>query len=170
MARKNGSQGTPATAALTAAGVPFVLHPYTHDPSAPSYGAEAAEALGIDPSRVFKTLMVDVEGRLAVGIVPVSGSLDLKAMASALGAKKAAMADPAAAQRRTGYVLGGISPIGQRQPSPTVLDSTALGLDTILVSGGRRGLDIELAPADLARLTNAITAPISSLAAGSSQP
>jgi len=170
MARKNGSQGTPATAALTAAGVPFVLHPYTHDPSAPSYGAEAAEALGIDPSRVFKTLMVDVEGQLAVGIVPVSGSLDLKAMASALGAKKAAMADPAAAQRRTGYVLGGISPIGQRQPSPTVLDSTALGLDTILVSGGRRGLDIELAPADLARLTNAITAPISSLAAGSSQP
>jgi Cys-tRNA(Pro)/Cys-tRNA(Cys) deacylase len=170
MARKNGSQGTPATAALTAAGVPFVLHPYTHDPSAPSYGAEAAEALGIDPSRVFKTLMVDVEGRLAVGIVPVSGSLDLKAMASALGAKKAAMADPAAAQRRTGYVLGGISPIGQRQPSSTVLDSTALGLDTILVSGGRRGLDIELAPADLARLTNAITAPISSLAAGSSQP
>jgi Cys-tRNA(Pro)/Cys-tRNA(Cys) deacylase len=170
MARKNGSQGTPATAALTAAGVPFVLHPYTHDPSAPSYGAEAAEALGIDPSRVFKTLMVDVEGRLAVGIVPVSGSLDLKAMAWALGVKKAAMADPAAAQRRTGYVLGGISPIGQRQPSPTVLDSTALGLDTILVSGGRRGLDIELAPADLARLTNAITAPISSLAAGSSQP
>ena len=170
MGRKSTSQGTPATAVLTAAGVPFVLHPYTHDPSAPSYGAEAAEALGIDPSRVFKTLMVDVEGRLAVGIVPVSGSLDLKAMASALGAKKAAMADPAAAQRRTGYVLGGISPIGQRQPSSTVLDSTALGLDTILVSGGRRGLDIELAPADLARLTNAITAPISSLAAGSPQP
>jgi Cys-tRNA(Pro)/Cys-tRNA(Cys) deacylase len=170
VARKNGSQGTPATAALTAAGVPFVLHPYTHDPSAQSYGAEAAEALGIDPSRVFKTLMVDVEGRLAVGIVPVSGTLDLKAMAAALGAKKAAMADPAAAQRRTGYVLGGISPIGQRQPSPTVLDSTALGLDTILVSGGRRGLDIELAPADLATLTDAITAPISSLAAGASRP
>lgn len=165
MARRNGSQGTPATAALTAAGVPFVLHPYTHDPSAQSYGAEAAQALGIDPSRVFKTLMVDVEGRLAVGIVPVSGTLDLKAMAAALGAKKAAMADPAAAQRRTGYVLGGISPIGQRQPSPTVLDSTALGLDTMLVSGGRRGLDIELAPADLIRLTGAITAPISSLSA-----
>ncbi|TQJ40673.1 Cys-tRNA(Pro)/Cys-tRNA(Cys) deacylase [Arthrobacter sp. SLBN-112] len=170
MARKNGSQGTPATAALTAAGAPFVLHPYTHDPSAQSYGAEAAEALGIDPSRVFKTLMVDVEGRLAVGIVPVSGTLDLKAMAAAFGAKKAAMADPAAAQRRTGYVLGGISPIGQRQTSPTVLDSTALGLDTILVSGGRRGLDIELAPADLLRLTDAFTAPISSLAAGSSRP
>ncbi|NUT71981.1 Cys-tRNA(Pro) deacylase [Pseudarthrobacter sp. C4D7] len=170
MARKNTSQGTPAAAALTAAGVPFVLHPYTHDPSAASYGAEAAQALGIDPSRVFKTLMVDVEGRLAVGIVPVSGTLDLKAMATALGAKKAAMADPAAAQRRTGYVLGGISPLGQRQPSPTVLDSSALALGSLLVSGGRRGLDIELAPADLIRLTGAVTAPISSLAAGRIQP
>jgi len=169
MARKNSSQGTPATAALTAAGVPFVLHPYTHDPSAASYGAEAAEALGIDPSRVFKTLMVEVEGRLAVGIVPVSGTLDLKAMAAALGAKKAAMADPAAAQRRTGYVLGGISPLGQRQPSPTVLDSSALELGTLLVSGGRRGLDIELAPADLVRLTDAVAAPISSLTAGGHQ-
>jgi Cys-tRNA(Pro)/Cys-tRNA(Cys) deacylase len=163
MARRNASQGTPATAALAAAGVPFVLHPYTHDPSAASYGAEAAETLGIDPSRVFKTLMVEVEGRLAVGIVPVSGTLDLKAFATALGAKKAAMADPAAAQRRTGYVLGGISPLGQRLPSPTVLDSSAVGLRTLLVSGGRRGLDIELAPADLIRLTQAVTAPIGSL-------
>lgn len=170
MARKNSNQGTPATAALTAAGVPFVLHPYTHDPSAASYGAEAAEALGIDPSRVFKTLVVEVEGRLAVGIVPVSGSLDLKAMAAALGAKKASMADPAAAQRRTGYVLGGISPLGQRQPSPTVLDASALAFGTLLVSGGRRGLDIELAPADLARLTDAVIAPISSLAVDSSRP
>ncbi|WP_324644816.1 Cys-tRNA(Pro) deacylase [Pseudarthrobacter sp. LT1] len=170
MARRNNSQGTPATAALTAAGVPFVLHPYPHNPSAASYGAEAAEALGIDPSRVFKTLMVEVEGRLAVGIVPVSGTLDLKAIATALGAKKAAMADPAAAQRRTGYVLGGISPLGQRQPSPTVLDSSALALGTLLVSGGRRGLDIELAPADLVRLTDAVTAPISSLAAGNLRP
>ncbi|MCD5341934.1 Cys-tRNA(Pro) deacylase [Arthrobacter sp. AK04] len=165
MARRNASQGTPATAALAAAGVPFVLHPYTHDPSAASYGAEAAEALGIDPSRVFKTLMVEVEGRLAVGIVPVSGTLDLKAFAAALGAKKATMADPAAAQRRTGYVLGGISPLGQRLPSPTVLDSSAVGLQTLLVSGGRRGLDIELAPADLIRLTQAVTAPIGSPAA-----
>ena len=163
MARRNASQGTPATAALAAAGVPFVLHPYTHDPSAASYGAEAAEALGIDPSRVFKALMVEVEGRLAVGIVPVSGTLDLKAFAAALGAKKAAMADPAAAQRRTGYVLGGISPLGQRLPSPTVLDSSAVGLQTLLVSGGKRGLDIELAPADLIRLTQAVTAPIGSL-------
>ena len=165
MARRNASQGTPATAALAAAGVPFVLHPYTHDPSAASYGSEAAEALGIDPSRVFKTLMVEVEGKLAVGIVPVSGTLDLKAFAAALGAKKAAMADPAAAQRRTGYVLGGISPLGQRLPSPTVLDSSAVGLQTLLVSGGRRGLDIELAPADLIRLTQAVTAPIGSPAA-----
>ena len=163
MARRNASQGTPATAALAAAGVPFVLHPYTHDPSAASYGSEAAEALGIDPSRVFKTLMVEVEGKLAVGIVPVSGTLDLKAFAHALGAKKAAMADPAAAQRRTGYVLGGISPLGQRLPSPTVLDSSAVGLQTLLVSGGKRGLDIELAPADLIRLTQAVTAPIGSL-------
>lgn len=160
MARRNASQGTPATAALTAAGVPFVLHPYTHDPTAASYGAEAAEALGIDPSRVFKTLMVEVEGRLAVGVVPVSGSLDLKAIAAALGAKKASMADPAAAERRTGYVLGGISPLGQRQDSPTVVDASALGLGTILVSGGKRGLDLELAPADLIRLTSAVTAPI----------
>ncbi|TLM86640.1 Cys-tRNA(Pro) deacylase [Pseudarthrobacter sp. NamE2] len=162
MARKSGAQGTPATAALAAAGVPFVLHPYAHDPAAASYGTEAAEVLGINPSRVFKTLMVEVEGRLAVGIVPVSGSLDLKAFAAAMGAKKAAMADPAAAQRRTGYVLGGISPLGQRLPSPTVLDSTATALGTLLVSGGRRGLDIELAPADLVRLTSAMVAPIAS--------
>lgn len=160
MGRKSSSQGTPATAALAAAGVPFVLHPYVHDPSAASYGAEAAEALGIDPEKVFKTLMVEVEGRLAVGVVPVSGSLDLKAFAAALGAKKASMADPAAAERRTGYVLGGISPLGQRQTSPTVIDGSALALETMLVSGGKRGLDIEVAPADLLRLTGGITAPI----------
>lgn len=160
MAKKMASQGTPATAALAAAGVPFVLHPYAHDPSASSYGLEASEVLGIDPARVFKTLMVEVEGRLAVGIVPVSGNLDLKSVAAALGSKKAAMADPKAAERRTGYVLGGISPLGQRQTSPTVLDESAFGFETILVSGGRRGLDIELAPADLARLTKAVTAQI----------
>lgn len=164
MAKKAASQGTPATAVLTAAGVPFMLHPYAHDPAAASYGLEAAEVLGIDPARVFKTLMVDVEGKLAVGVVPVSGNLDLKAVAAALGAKRAAMADPRAAERRTGYVLGGISPLGQRQPSPTVLDDSALEYDTVLVSGGRRGLDIELAPADLVRLTSARTARIRSLA------
>ncbi|MDP9694530.1 UNVERIFIED_ORG: Cys-tRNA(Pro)/Cys-tRNA(Cys) deacylase [Arthrobacter globiformis] len=160
MARKNTSQGTPATAVLVAAGVSFNLHPYSHDPGAASYGMEAAEVLGIDPARVFKTLMVEVDGKLAVGVVPVSGSLDLKAIAAALGSKKAAMADPAAAERRTGYVLGGISPLGQRQPSPTVIDETALALDTILVSGGRRGLDIELDPHELVRLTKAVTAAI----------
>lgn len=160
MAKKQASSGTPATAALAAAGVPFTLHPYSHDPAAESYGMEAAEVLGIDPSRVFKTLMVEIDGRLAVGIVPVSGTLDLKAIAASLGSKKAAMADPKAAERRTGYVLGGISPLGQRQSSPTVLDESALGFPTVLVSGGRRGLDIELAPADLARLTNARIAPI----------
>jgi Cys-tRNA(Pro)/Cys-tRNA(Cys) deacylase len=160
MGRKSTSQGTPATAALAAAGVPFVLHPYVHDASVASYGMEAAEALGIPPEMVFKTLMVEVEGRLAVGVVPVSGNLDLKAFAAALGAKKAAMADPAAAERRTGYVLGGISPLGQRQASPTVIDGSALGLRTMLVSGGRRGLDIELAPAELIRLTSAVTAAI----------
>lgn len=161
MARKNASQGTPATAALAAAGVSFVLHPYSHDPAAASYGLEAAEVLGVDPARVFKTLMVEVDGKLAVGVVPVSGSLDLKAIAAALGSKKAAMADPAAAERRTGYVLGGISPLGQRQPSPTVIDESALALASILVSGGRRGLDIELDTQDLIRLTGAVTAPIS---------
>ncbi|MDR6559010.1 Cys-tRNA(Pro)/Cys-tRNA(Cys) deacylase [Arthrobacter pascens] len=165
MARKNTSQATPATAALAAAGVPFTLHPYSHDPSAASYGLEAAEVLGIDPARVFKTLMVEVDGRLTVGIVPVSGNLDLKAMAAALGSKKAAMADPGAAERRTGYVLGGISPLGQRQSSPTVLDDSALALASILVSGGRRGLDIELDPQDLVRITKAVTAPIGTVAA-----
>jgi Cys-tRNA(Pro)/Cys-tRNA(Cys) deacylase len=160
LGRKNSSNGTPATAALAAAGVPFVLHPYAHDPSAASYGREAAEALGIAPEKVFKTLMVEVEGRLAVGVVPVSGNLDLKAIAAALGAKKASMADPAAAERRTGYVLGGVSPLGQRQSSPTVVDSSALALETMLVSGGKRGLDVELAPADLIRLTAAVTAAI----------
>lgn len=160
MAKKQASTGTPATAVLAAAGVPFTLHPYAHDPAAESYGLEAAEVLGVDPSRVFKTLMVDIEGKLAVGIVPVSGTLDLKAIAAAMGSKKAAMADPKAAERRTGYVLGGISPLGQRQPSPTVVDESALGFPTVLVSGGRRGLDIELAPADLVRLTKARVAPI----------
>jgi len=160
LGRKSSANGTPATAALAAAGVRFVLHPYAHDPSAASYGTEAAEALGIAPEMVYKTLMVAVEGRLAVGVVPVSGNLDLKAFAAALGAKKASMADPAAAERRTGYVLGGISPLGQRQPAPTVVDSSALDLGTMLVSGGKRGLDIELAPADLIRQTAAVTAAI----------
>jgi Cys-tRNA(Pro)/Cys-tRNA(Cys) deacylase len=152
--------GTPATKVLLAAGVSHTLHSYDHDPSVTNYGLEAATELGIDPARVFKTLLVSVEGSLAVAVVPVSGSLDLKKCAAALGGKRAAMADPKDAERRTGYVLGGISPLGQRQPSPTVIDQSALDFPTILVSGGRRGLDIELDPADLARLTKARSAAI----------
>lgn len=149
---------TPATVALSAAGVHFSVLHYAHNPRSGSYGAEAAEALGVDPARVFKTLMVDVDGTLTVAVVPVSSSLNLKALAAASGRKRAVLADPALAQRRTGYVLGGISPVGQRQPSPAVVDESALSFAGILVSGGRRGLEIELAPADLIRVTGATVA------------
>ncbi|HWM34707.1 MAG TPA: Cys-tRNA(Pro) deacylase [Pseudolysinimonas sp.] len=151
---------TPATVALRAAGVPFTEHAYTHDPATTSYGLEAASALGLDPDRVFKTLLADVDGSLVVGIVPVTGKLDLKALAAAVGGKRAAMADPAVAQRRTGYVVGGISPIGQKSAHPTVIDETAELFDTVYVSGGRRGLDLEVGPADLIRVTGAIVADI----------
>jgi Cys-tRNA(Pro)/Cys-tRNA(Cys) deacylase len=157
---KKASGGTPATVALTRAGIDFTLHEYAHDPRAHSYGLEAADALGLDPDRVFKTLMASVDGGLAVAVVPVSGQLDLKALARALAASKAAMAERAAAERATGYVAGGISPIGQRRPHPTVLDESALLFPTIYVSAGRRGLDLEIAPADLVRVTEAITAPV----------
>jgi Cys-tRNA(Pro)/Cys-tRNA(Cys) deacylase len=146
--------------ALERAGVVHTLRPYEHDPRADSFGLEAAELLGVDPARVFKTLMADADGRLVVAVVPVSGMLDLKALARALGARKAAMADPAAAERATGYVVGGISPLGQKRAHPTVVDDSALGHPTILVSAGRRGLDVELAAADLVALTSASTAPI----------
>jgi Cys-tRNA(Pro)/Cys-tRNA(Cys) deacylase len=148
-------QSTPATTLLTRQKVAHRVHPYEHDPKATSYGAEAAEVLGIDPARCFKTLIADVEGRLTVAVVPVSGSLDLKALAQAVGGKRAAMADPALAERTTGYVVGGISPLGQRKRLATVVDESALGFETVYVSGGRRGLDIELAPDDLVRLTGA---------------
>lgn len=157
---KAAGAGTPATVALTKAGVPFTAHSYQHESSAASFGAEAAEALGVEQERVFKTLLADVDGKLAVAVVPVSGSLDLKALASAVGGKKAAMADPAAAERSTGYVLGGISPLGQRKPLRTVVDESALEFETVFCSGGRRGFEIELAPADLVRLTAAVTASI----------
>ena len=152
--------GTPATVALTAAGIPFVEHAYHHDPATTNYGLEAASALGLDPDRVFKTLLVDVDRRLVVGIVPVTGKLDLKALAAAVGGKRAEMADPVVAERKTGYVVGGISPIGQKTALPTVLDETAELWDTVYVSGGRRGFDIELAPADLIRATDAVVADI----------
>lgn len=151
----SGSPGTPATVALNAAGIPFTPHTYRHDPAAANYGLEAATALGLDPQRVFKTLLAEVEGRLVVGIVPVTGLLDLKALAAAVGAKRATMADPRVAERRTGYVVGGISPIGQRTRHDTVIDETAQLWDTVYVSGGRRGFDLELAPADLAAVTGA---------------
>nr|WP_204331541.1 Cys-tRNA(Pro) deacylase [Geodermatophilus sabuli] len=144
------------------AGVAHTLHPY--DPEHPSdqgHGEAAVAALGADPRQVFKTLVTRVDGTLTVAIVPVSGSLDLKALAAAVGGRKAAMAEPADAERTTGYVLGGISPLGQRKPLPTVVDDSALRFATVMVSAGRRGLQVEVAPADLVRLTRARTAPIS---------
>lgn len=157
-ARQSG--GTPATVALSRAGIAFTLHEYAHDPRAESYGLEAAEALGLDPARVLKTLMATVDGTLTVGIVPVSGQLDLKALARAVGGSRAAMADVAAAERATGYVAGGISPIGQKRAHPTVVDARALGHPTVFVSAGRRGLDLEIAPADLVAVTGATVASI----------
>ncbi|MCF6525687.1 Cys-tRNA(Pro) deacylase [Streptomyces sp. JJ36] len=154
------SAATPATVAASRAGVEFTTHVYEHDPAAPSYGAEAAEALGVSPDRVFKTLVAEVDGVLTVAVVPVSASLDLKALAAAAGGKRATMADPAAAERATGYVRGGISPLGQRRRLPTVLDASATAHHTVCVSAGRRGLEIELSPQDLAALTSATTAPV----------
>lgn len=153
--------GTPATVALTAAHIRFTAHEYEHDPANRNFGAEAAAKLGLDPQQVFKTLMTDVDGRLVVAIVPVTGKLDLGALAAAISGKRATMADPAVAERKTGYVLGGISPIGQKTKLPTVLDETAELFDTVFVSGGKRGFDLELAPADLIAITAATVAPIS---------
>ncbi len=160
MAKKGAAGGTPATVALVRAGIPFEVHTYEHDQGAESFGLEAARALGLAPERVFKTLFVSVDGSLVVGIVPVSGQLDLKAVAAAVGGKKAVMADPAHAERASGYVVGGISPVGQKRKHPTVLDASALDFDTVFVSGGKRGMDLELKPADLVRVTDAITAAI----------
>jgi Cys-tRNA(Pro)/Cys-tRNA(Cys) deacylase len=166
MAKKSKKQhqqqqgGTPATVALTSAGVPYTIHAYDHDPSHPSYGEEAAEAMGVSPDRVFKTLVADVDGTLTVAVVPVAGQLDLKALASATGGKRATMADPTLAERTTGYVRGGISPLGQRKKLPTVLDASAATHPTICISAGRRGLEVELSPEDLTRLTQAVVAAI----------
>jgi Cys-tRNA(Pro)/Cys-tRNA(Cys) deacylase len=155
-----GSAGTPATLALTRAGIEFTTHAYEHDARAAAYGLEAAEKLGVDPDRVFKTLLASIDGDLAVGIVPVAMQLDLKALAHALGGKRAEMADPKVAERKTGYIVGGISPIGQKTALPTVLDESAILCETILVSGGRRGLDLELSPDDLIAVTAGRYAPI----------
>ncbi|MFE0103871.1 Cys-tRNA(Pro) deacylase [Streptomyces sp. NPDC059009] len=154
------SGGTPATVALTAAGIAYTVHAYEHDPAHPSYGEEAAEAMGVSPDRVFKTLVAEVDGELTVAVVPVAGSLDLKALAAAVSGKRAVMADPAAAERTTGYVRGGISPLGQRKKLRTVLDDSASAHATICVSAGRRGLEVELAPTDLAAQTGAVLAAI----------
>lgn len=151
---------TPAIIALTAAGIPFQTHSYPHDPSAAGYALEAVEALGIEIDRVFKTLVVSLDGRLVVGVVPASGSLDLKALAAALGGKRAEMADLRDAERKTGYIAGGISPVGQKTSLPTVLDSSALDHPTVYVSGGRRGFEIELAPTELVTVCGAVLASI----------
>ena len=160
MPRHPTTAGTPATVVLTEAGVPFTLHTYAHDPSARSYGDEAAALLGLAPEQMFKTLLVDTGAGLAVGVLPVAGSLDLKAMATALGVKHVVLADPAVAQRVTGYVLGGISPLGQKRRLPTVIDESAELFDVVYVSGGRRGLSLGVAPADLIALTEATVADI----------
>lgn len=149
--------GTPATVVLTAAGVPFTVHTYAHDPRSASYGLEAAEALRVDPERVFKTLLADVDGRLVVGVVPVTRQLDLKALATAAGGKKAEMADPRAAERSSGYVVGGISPIGQKKTLPSYVDASALSHATVFVSAGRRGAELELGPSDLVAVLAAAT-------------
>jgi Cys-tRNA(Pro)/Cys-tRNA(Cys) deacylase len=148
-------KGTPAIAAATRAGVAFTVHEYLHDPRAESYGLEAVEKLGLDAARVFKTLVADVDGELTVAVVPVEAQLDLRALG-----KRTRMAEAAAAERATGYVAGGISPLGQRRALPTVVDLSALDHETIHVSAGRRGLELELAPTDLVELTAARVAPI----------
>jgi Cys-tRNA(Pro)/Cys-tRNA(Cys) deacylase len=151
---------TPAVAALERVGVAYSLHTYEHDASAASYGEEAAEALGVDPARVFKTLVATTGATLVVGVVPVVATLDLKALAGVVGAKRVSMADSAEAERATGYVVGGISPVGQRKRLTTVIDASAEQWITVFCSGGRRGLEIELSPADLAQATGGRFAPI----------
>ncbi|MGH3300751.1 MAG: Cys-tRNA(Pro) deacylase [Streptosporangiaceae bacterium] len=153
-----GGGGTRATDQLGRLGIRHVVHRYSHDPRHASYGEEASEALGVPPGRVFKTLIADVDGQLTVAVVPVVGSLDLKALAAAVGGKKAAMADLGQAEKASGYVTGGIAPVGLRRPLPVVVDETALAHHTVFCSAGQRGLQIELAPADLITASGARTA------------
>ncbi len=154
------SRGTPAVLLLKREGVPHTVHVYEVEAPTASYGEAVAAALGVEPERMLKTLLADLDGRLACVVVPVSGSLDLKALAHGFGGKRAVMAEHAAAERSTGYVVGGISPLGQRTRLATVVDETAELFDTVVVSAGRRGLSVELAPADLVRLTGALVADI----------
>ena len=161
-------QGTPAIAALTAAGVEFTVHEFDHEPSGRNYGVEAADALGVEHDRVFKTLLADAHGMSGaarpvdqvVGIVPVTGQLSLRQLAAAVSAKRAEMCKPEVAERLTGYVVGGISPFGQKRRLPTVIDETCELWDTIFVSGGRRGLDVEVTPQALVALLDATVADI----------
>ena len=153
-------QATPAIAVLVRQRIEHRVHPYSVDADTPNYGAAVADALSVAQARVFKTLVTEVDGSLTVAVVPVTGDLDLKALAGAVGGKRAALADRALAERTTGYVRGGISPLGQRKRLPTVVDDSALGHETVYVSAGRRGLQVELKPADLVALADAVTARI----------
>ena len=153
-------KGTPATLALLDAGIAFTSHTYEHNPSSTSYGIEAAHALGLSPTEVFKTLIVLVDAQPHVAVIPVDCTLNMKMLAQAAGGKRAEMAPTDTAQRLTGYVLGGISPIGQRTQLPTVIDNSVLGLDRVYVSGGARGFDVGLIPEDLLKVTSAIAAQI----------
>ena len=164
MARKNADTGTPALRLLSERGVAHTVHPYDHE-AHDGFGDEAVRALlaagvDVDGHRVFKTLLADVDGRLVCAVVPVAGMLDLKALAGAAGGKRAVMADPGRAQRSSGYVVGGISPLGQKTPLPTFVDESAELFETVLVSAGRRGLQVELAPADLVAATGGTFAAI----------
>lgn len=157
---RRAASGTPATLALDRAGVAYTLLPYDHDPQNRHFGEEAATALGIAPERVFKTLLADCSGTVVVTVVPVAGMLDLKALAEVLGAKKAALVEPATAERLTGMIVGGISPLGQKRTLRTLVDVSAESFDTICVSAGRRGLQLALAPTDLIEVTGATLAAI----------
>ena len=159
-----GARGTPATALVAKAKVEHRIHEYHHDPAASSYGLEAAEQLGVDPATVFKTLVAAVDGHLAVAVVPVAARLDLKALAAAAGGRRAVMAEAADAERATGYVVGGISPLGHRKRLPVFLDESMRARPTVMVSAGRRGLELELSPADLARLAGGTFAPLATTA------
>jgi Cys-tRNA(Pro)/Cys-tRNA(Cys) deacylase len=161
---------TRATELLASLGIAYTIHRYEHDPRSSSYGREASEALGVPPDRIFKTLVADVDGQLVVAVVPVARNLDLKALAAAVGGKKAAMADPAQAEKASGYVTGGISPIGLRRRLPVVLDASALRQATVFCSAGQRGMQVELGPADLLTAIAGSTAPIAAAPRGGEPP